>query len=103
MPTTYISSASGRRISTNQYAVTEQSREAIAGMTPGIFFKYDLEPVSITVTDSRTPFLQVFIRLTNIIGGVAVCMSFGYKGMDALFTRRRSRSLGMLNGDPDEG
>ncbi|KAI5840458.1 endoplasmic reticulum vesicle transporter-domain-containing protein [Morchella snyderi] len=101
VPTIYESYTTGRRLATNQYAVTEQSRAVPAHNVPGIFFKYDIEPISLTVTDSRTPVIQFIVRLVNIIGGVLVSGGWIYKllGMAVSVLRRKKRDTeGMLNG-----
>jgi endoplasmic reticulum-Golgi intermediate compartment protein 2 len=62
VPTVYESYTSGRSLITNQYAVTEQSRAVSDHAVPGIFFKFDIEPISLTITDSRTPLIQFVVR-----------------------------------------
>lgn len=46
---------------------------------PGLFFKYDIEAIGLTITDERLPFRQFLVRLINIIGGVVVCTGAGYR------------------------
>lgn len=49
--TTYID-ASRRLLDTNQYSVTDMSRETQHGRgVPGIFFKYDIEPMKLTIQE----------------------------------------------------
>lgn len=72
VPTHYHSTMSLRTLSTNQYSVTEQSKIVPYTGVPGIFFKFDIEPVSLSITDSRTPILSFAVRIVNIIGGVMV-------------------------------
>jgi hypothetical protein len=76
VPTTYID-ASRRRLSTSQYAVTDYSRSFEHGHgIPGIFFKYDLEGMHLTIRERTTSFYQFLIRLVGVIGGsclVAAC------------------------------
>lgn len=80
VPTTYISSATSRRIETNQYAVSELARDMTGAMNPpGLFFKYDIEPIALTITDDRMPFRQFLVRLVNIVGGVVACTGAGYR------------------------
>lgn len=53
----------------DQYAVTETSRVFPHGHgVPGIFFKYDLEPMSITIRERTTTLYQFLIRLVGVIG-----------------------------------
>ncbi len=79
MPTTYID-ASRRRLSTSQYAVTDYSRSFEHGHgVPGIFFKYDLEGMSLTVREATTTLYQFLVRLAGVIGGVWTVASFGLR------------------------
>lgn len=50
----------------------------------GIFFKYDIEPMSLTVRERTTTFLQFLIRLAGIVGGILVCSDFGFRTADHL-------------------
>lgn len=51
---------------------------------PGIFFKYDIEPMSLTVRERTTTLLQFLIRLAGIVGGILVCSDFGFRTADHL-------------------
>lgn len=101
VPTTYKSSSTGRTVHTNQYAVTEHvGRPGGALNYPaGLFFKYDIEPVSITISDRRMPFSQFLVRTVNIIGGIVVCTSWLFKLFEATFgkTWRSRDSHGYLD------
>lgn len=73
VPTTYIDAAR-RRLATSQYAVTDYSRSFEHGQgVPGIFFKYDLEGMSLTVEERTTTLYQFLIRLVGVIGECAIC------------------------------
>lgn len=62
VPTTYIAPRS-RPLQTNQYSVTHYTRALQHGQgTPGIFFKFDLDPMSITIHQKTTTFIQLMIR-----------------------------------------
>lgn len=77
VPTVY--SAGSRTIYTNQYAVTEQSREVDERlMVPGIFVKYDIEPILLSVEEYRDMFLVFIMKLINIVSGVLVAGHWGY-------------------------
>lgn len=87
--TTYID-AGRRLLNTNQYSVTDMSRVTEHGRgVPGscsfvrakvrmltiqscigIFFKYDIEPMHLTIRERTTTFLNFLVRLAGIIGGV---------------------------------
>ncbi|KAF9448497.1 DUF1692-domain-containing protein [Macrolepiota fuliginosa MF-IS2] len=79
VPTTYIAPRS-RPLQTNQYSVTHYTRvlEHNQG-TPGIFFKFDLDPMSITVHQKTTTLIQLLIRCVGVIGGVFVCMGYAIR------------------------
>ncbi|ESO96332.1 hypothetical protein LOTGIDRAFT_60177, partial [Lottia gigantea] len=44
-------------------------REGSHGV-PGIFVKYDLNPIKIEVREERQPFWQFLVRMCGIVGGV---------------------------------
>ncbi|TFK93799.1 DUF1692-domain-containing protein [Polyporus arcularius HHB13444] len=79
VPTTYIAPRS-KPLQTNQYSVTHYTRvlDHHRG-TPGIFFKFDLDPLKITVHQRTTSFTQFLIRCVGVIGGVFVCMGYAVK------------------------
>lgn len=65
-------------ILTNQYSVTNNRHEAdmttygsILG-SPGIFFNYQIEPISVRITEYSKPFSQFIVRLCGLIGGIFV-------------------------------
>ncbi|KAF8177116.1 endoplasmic reticulum vesicle transporter-domain-containing protein [Mycena galopus ATCC 62051] len=59
VPTTYIAPRSAP-LHTNQYSVTHYTR--VLSGTPGIFFKFDLDPMSLTIHQRTSTFLQLVIR-----------------------------------------
>jgi hypothetical protein len=79
VPSTYVAPRS-RPVVTNQYSVTHYTRvfEHNQG-TPGIFFKFDLDPMAITVHQRTTSFLQLIVRLVGVVGGLFTCMGFAIK------------------------
>ena len=62
VPTTYIAPRSAP-LNTHQYSVTHYTRvlDHHRG-TPGIFFKFDLEPLNLIIHQRTTTFLQFLIR-----------------------------------------
>jgi len=97
IPTTYRGQF--RTITTNQYAVTEHSQSLIRGI-PGIFFKYDIEPLSLTVIANRISFFPFLIRLMSIIGGILVCAEWVVRFLEMCsmkMVEKSSNSLGMLD------
>ncbi|GAA5909749.1 Erv41p [Sporobolomyces salmoneus] len=84
--TTYID-ARRRILHTNQYSVTDMDRTTEHGKgVPGIFFKYDIEPMSLTIRERTTSLLQFLVRLAGIVGGVLVCSDFGFRTADFLIS-----------------
>jgi hypothetical protein len=79
VPTTYIAPRS-KPLRTHQYSVTHYTREVAHDRgTPGIFFKFELDPLAITLHQRTTTFLQLLIRCVGVMGGVFVCMGYAIK------------------------
>lgn len=79
VPTTYIAPRSSP-LRTAQYSVTHYTR--VLGHhtgTPGIFFKFDLDPLSLEIQQRTTSFVQFAIRCVGVIGGIFVCMGYAVK------------------------
>ncbi|RKO96823.1 hypothetical protein CXG81DRAFT_13924 [Caulochytrium protostelioides] len=74
-----------RHLETNQYAVTNYQRNIenvnmqSEGGIPGIFIKYQLEPVNIQVTQYQQSLSHFLTRLSGIIGGIFVTMGMVLK------------------------
>lgn len=47
--------------------------------TPGIFFKFDIDPIEMTIFQRTTTFTQFMMRLCGVIGGVWVCAGWAFK------------------------
>ncbi|KIK60149.1 hypothetical protein GYMLUDRAFT_244581 [Collybiopsis luxurians FD-317 M1] len=94
VPTTYIAPRS-TPLHTHQYSVTHYTRVMQHGEgTPGIFFKFDLDPMSLTIHQRTTTFTQLLIRCAGVIGGVFVCMSYAI--------RIGTRAVQVVTGSEDE-
>jgi len=104
VPTTY--SSSSRRVSTNQYAVTSQSSSVSERNVPGIFFKFDIEPILLTVSEEREGLLKLLVRVVNVVSGVLVAGGWCYQlvgwGREVLGGKRRGGE-GILHGRMEEG
>lgn len=92
-------------IFTNQYSATSQSHQLVESpfYTPGIFFKYNIEPILLFVSEERSSFLGLLVRLVNVVSGVIVTGGWLYQlsGWAVEVVRRRRRggySQGVLNG-----
>jgi len=75
VPTRYIYS-NGKEVITNQYSVTEQKimvdPTARTFSQPGIFFKYELSPYTVTYHEKHKSFGHFITSLCAIVGGIYV-------------------------------
>lgn len=78
---------------------------------PGIFFKYDFEPILLTIMAARTSTLSLLVRVVNVVSGVLVGGGWIYQlwgwsrdvlGSRAAEAARRRSQGGMLSGFKDE-
>lgn len=90
---------------TNQYSATSHSHQIPEDpfFTPGIFLKYNIEPILLFVTEERGSFLALLVRLVNVVSGVIVTGGWLYQlsgwAVEVLNRRRRGGySQGVLNG-----
>ncbi|OJJ95355.1 hypothetical protein ASPACDRAFT_82201 [Aspergillus aculeatus ATCC 16872] len=89
---------------TNQYAATSSADVLPESpyFIPGIFFKYNIEPILLLVSEERSSFLALLMRLVNTVSGVMVTGGWLYQmagwAGQLLRRRRREKSEGMLNG-----
>lgn len=95
--------SSRNTIFTNQYAATSQSGPIPENpyMVPGIFFKYNIEPILLLISEERTGFLALLIRLINTVSGVLVTGGWVYQisgWVGEFIVKRRRQSEGMLTG-----
>jgi len=98
-PLTYSPS---KTIVTNQYAVTENSYAVSERTIPGIFVKYDIEPMMLAIEESRESFLRFCVKVVNVLSGVLVtghwCFTISEWLLEVFGRRRRERTEGVLNG-----
>ncbi|KAI9434355.1 DUF1692-domain-containing protein [Lactarius indigo] len=84
VPTTYVAPRTAP-LHTNQYSVTHYERKLSPHSgVPGIFFKFDIEPVRLTLIQRTTILAQFFIRCVGVIGGIFVCASWGIRATDRM-------------------
>lgn len=97
-----LSNADSKSLFTNQYAATSQSREIPENSVPGIFFKYDIEPILLIVAEQRSSFLALVVRLVNVVSGVLVAGGWMFQlgGWFAEMMGRKGRrtNTGVLHG-----
>lgn len=106
VPTVYslgrATSSRSKTVFTNQYAVTEQSAEVREDTIPGIFFKYDIEPILLNVEETRDSLFVFLIKIINVLSGALVAGHWGFTltewVKEVMGRRRRSASAsgGML-------
>lgn len=63
---------------TNQYAVTEQSHEVNERVIPGVFFKYDIEPILLQIEETRDSLIVFLVKVINILSGALVAGHWGF-------------------------
>ncbi|OJD33285.1 copii-coated vesicle protein [Diplodia corticola] len=101
VPTVYTDNS--HNIVTNQYAVTEQSHSVSEVSVPGVFVKFDIEPIMLTISEYNGGFLALLIRLVNVVSGVMVAGGWCFRVGEALvefYGKRKNRGdgLGVLHG-----
>ncbi|KAF2262858.1 DUF1692-domain-containing protein [Lojkania enalia] len=94
---------SSHAIKTNQYAVTSQSHPVNENWIPGIFVKFDIEPITLTIAEESASFLGLLVRLVNVVSGVMVAGGWVWQMYDwgmEVYGRKSGRgrggSLGVL-------
>ena len=103
-PSQQTHSSSKNLVFTNQYAATTQADELPESpfFVPGIFFKYNIEPILLMISEERTSFLSLLIRLVNTVSGVIVTGGWLYQisswAGELLGRRRARKSEGVLTG-----
>lgn len=89
--------ARGRKLHTHQYSVTDYSRQIEHGQgVPGIFMKYDIEPLQMTIRERSTSFTQFLVRLAGVLGGVWVCLGYAFR-----VTNRLTKLASTIASDQD--
>jgi hypothetical protein len=81
----YSQGSHGSTVWTNQYSVTEQSHVVPENSVPGIFVKYDIEPILLVINEERGGFLSLLVRLVNVISGVLVAGTWLWQLTDWLY------------------
>lgn len=91
--------SSSHAMKTNQYAVTSQSHTVPETWVPGIFVKFDIEPIMLTVAEEWGGFFPLLIRLVNVISGVMVAGGWLWQMFDWALEvwgrKQRSRGGGL--------
>ncbi|USP78396.1 ER-derived vesicles protein 41 [Curvularia clavata] len=69
-------------IKTNQYAVTSQSHKVDENYVPGIFVKFDIEPIMLAIVEESRGFWKLMVTLVNVVSGVMVAGSWAWQMFD---------------------
>ncbi|RMC10326.1 hypothetical protein DUI87_13128 [Hirundo rustica rustica] len=92
---------------THQFSVTERERviNHAAGShgVSGIFMKYDISSLMVTVTEEHMPFWQFLVRLCGIIGGIFQLQTGLLQIHIGLGLRRLSYSWAVILENAEEG
>ncbi len=83
---------------TNQYAVTSQSHPVPENQIPGVFVKFDIEPILLTIAEEWSSIPALFIRLVNVVSGVLVAGGWCYQLSEWAKDQRRPRRQAAYNG-----
>ncbi|KAF9317250.1 hypothetical protein BG003_001007 [Podila horticola] len=86
VPTIYTD-RSGSNLLTNQYSVSE-FRKAFGEDqgVPGLFFKYDFEPMTVNITEESSMGLgHLLVRLAGLVGGYFVTAGAAHKVLSAIY------------------
>ena len=94
---------------TSQANVVNENSGVPGGGVPGIFFKFDIEPILLTITQSRGSLLALLMRIVNVVSGIMVgggwlYQLWGWAEENFLAKRRRRAGYekGMIHGGKDE-
>ena len=72
-------------------------------MVPGIFFKFDIEPILLTIREERGGFIALLVRIVNVVSGVLVGGGWCYQLMswarEVAAGKRRRKSEGVIHGN----
>lgn len=75
---------------------------------PGIFLRFDIEPILLTIAEERGGFLALLVRLVNVISGILVAGGWCYQMTEWTkeVVRKKDRkradtSMGFLHGRKD--
>ncbi|EFQ86993.1 hypothetical protein PTNB73_04943 [Pyrenophora teres f. teres] len=90
-----------RAIKTNQYAVTSQSHKVPENYVPGVFVKFDIEPIMLAVVEEWSGFWRLIVTLVNVVSGVMVAGGWAWQMFDWACEvvgkrRRRGDGVGVL-------
>lgn len=86
---------------TNQYAVTEQGYTVPENQVPGVFVKFDIEPILLTIAEEWASIPAFFIRIVNVVSGVLVaggwCFLLTHWARETRRHRRQTTTDGIIS------
>lgn len=85
---------SKNHVFTNQYAVTEQSHPVPENHVPGVFVKFDIEPIMLTIAEEWSSVPKLFVRLVNVVSGILVAGGWCFQLTEFVRDLRRSKKSG---------
>lgn len=93
IPTNYYKT--GRKVRTNQYSVSDYKRRPNGPAAfPGIFFKYDIEPLTMSIHNRSMSFVAFIVRLTGVLGGIWLCTNYVLRTLHRIQRLIRRTPLG---------
>jgi len=93
VPTIYKQESTGRILYTNQYSVTDMSSDVTKSHNlPGIFIKFDFEPLLVKIVEIKKSFFHFLVRLCGIVGGVYVSFGNIYRLLFALYNLNKKKN-----------
>lgn len=92
IPTNYFKSK--QEVRTNQYSVADYKRYPNGPAAfPGVFFKYDIEPLTMSIHNRSMSFVAFLVRLAGVLGGVWLCTHYAFRTVQRiLLVLKRSPS-----------
>ena len=67
-------------------------------MVPGVFVKFDIEPILLTISEEWASLPKLFVRIVNVVSGVLVAGGWVYQLTEWAKESRRSRRMDGTNG-----
>eukprot|EP00730_Choanoeca_flexa_P016805 TRINITY_DN8009_c0_g1_i1.p1 TRINITY_DN8009_c0_g1~~TRINITY_DN8009_c0_g1_i1.p1 ORF type:complete len:367 (+),score=53.14 TRINITY_DN8009_c0_g1_i1:130-1101(+) len=90
VPSTTKRLGQDKPLRSNQYSVTEQHRQLQphARGLPGVYFKYEIEPVGVHVHEEHRSLSSFIIRMCGIIGGIVATSGMLHQCLSALLQKK---------------
>ena len=67
-------------------------------MVPGVFVKFDIEPILLTIAEEWSSIPALFIRLVNVVSGVLVAGGWCFQLNEWAKENRKPRRRDTMNG-----